>query len=52
MAFNAVRANVKHGVKQLRGSLPILGEMYEQEKIKIVGAIYHLETGKVEFLDI
>lgn len=47
-----VRANVIHGVKQLRNSKPILSHMNEKGEIKVVGAIYDLETGKVEFLDI
>ncbi|MDU1903802.1 MAG: carbonic anhydrase [Dysgonomonas sp.] len=47
-----VRANVIHGVKQLRKSKPILSKLHEDEEIQIVGAVYHLDTGKVEFLDI
>lgn len=52
LPYNAVKANVEHGVKQLCSSKPILSEMHEEGKIKIVGAIYHIEDGKVEFLDI
>lgn len=52
MEFNAVYANVEHGVKQLRNSDPILKPMYDNGSIRIVGAIYHLESGKVEFLDL
>lgn len=52
LPFNAVKANVLHGVRQLRDSDPILKEMYEKKEINIVGAIYHLENGQVEFLDI
>lgn len=48
----AIKANVVHGVKQLRNSEPFLSEMYKEEKVNIVGAIYHIETGEVEFLDI
>lgn len=47
-----VRANVAHGVKQLRNSKPILSKLYTNKAIQIVGAIYHLDTGKVEFIDI
>lgn len=52
ISFNAVRANVVHGVNQLRNSAPILKPMYDNGSIQIVGAIYHLESGKVEFLEI
>ncbi|MDL2215115.1 carbonic anhydrase [Dysgonomonas sp. OttesenSCG-928-M03] len=47
-----VKANVIHGVKQLRNSKPILSDLYKDKEVQIVGAIYHLDTGKVEFLDI
>lgn len=48
----AVKANVINGVKQLRKSDPILSELYKEGEVQIVGAIYNLETGVVEFLDI
>lgn len=48
----AIEANVIHGVKQLRESTPILSEKYNEGKIQIVGAIYHIESGEVEFLDL
>lgn len=47
----AVFANVKNGVKQLRDSDPILKEAYEKGEINIIGAVYHIETGEVEYLD-
>lgn len=50
--YRAVKANVIHGVQQLRNSDPILSKMYKEGKINIVGAIYDIETGKVEFLNI
>lgn len=50
--FNlAVVANVVHGVKQLRNSDPHLKKAYLNGEINIVGAIYHIESGEVEFLD-
>ena len=45
------RANIAHGVKQLRQSDPILSELYKKGEVKIIGAIYHIDSGKVEFLD-
>ncbi len=47
----AVVANVMNGVKQLRNSDPFLGEAYSKGEINIVGAVYHIESGEVEFLD-
>ena len=47
---NAVRDNVQLAVKQLRESNPILATMVLQGKLQIKGAVYHLDTGVVEFL--
>lgn len=52
MYNKAIKTNVIHGVKQLRESTPILSEKYKEGKIQIVGAIYHIESGEVEFLDL
>ena len=49
--MRAVKANVIDGVKQLRSCDPILKELHEAGEIQIIGAIYHIETGEVEFLD-
>ena len=47
---NAVRINVENVVAQLRSSKPILAELVEQGKLKIVGAVYSLDTGTVNWL--
>jgi carbonic anhydrase len=47
---NAVRANVEMVVKQLRASEPTLSELVAHGKLKIVGGVYSLETGKVTWL--
>ncbi len=44
---NAVNANVELGVARLKES-PILAELLEQGKLKIVGGRYDLDTGAVE----
>ena len=50
--FEAVcRTNVKLMVNKIREDSPILKDMETNGEIKIVGAMYHLETGKVEFFD-
>ncbi|WP_448698510.1 carbonic anhydrase [Mucilaginibacter sp. AW1-3] len=45
----AVKANIQHDVKQLQDSEPILKETYQKRKITIIGAVYHLNNGQVEF---
>jgi carbonic anhydrase len=47
---NAVRINVENVVAQLRSSKPILAELVEQGKLKIVGAVYSLDNGTVNWL--
>ena len=47
---NAVRTNVQIVVQQLRSSTPVLSELVAQKKLKIVGGVYSLETGKVTWL--
>lgn len=42
--------NVKQSIAQLRSESPILAEMEEAGDIKIVGAVYSVATGKVDFL--
>lgn len=47
---NAVRINVQMVVQQLRSSTPVLSELVAHGKLKIVGGVYSLETGKVTWL--
>ena len=47
---NATKANVEIVVKQLRTSTPVLAELVSHGKLKVVGAIYSLDTGKVTWL--
>jgi carbonic anhydrase len=47
---NAVRMNVDIVVKQLRSSTPLLSELVAQHKVRIVGAVYSIETGSVTWL--
>jgi len=44
-------ANMKLMVDEIRRNSPILKAMEDKGEIKIVGAIYTLESGKVEFFD-
>jgi carbonic anhydrase len=47
----AVRANVRASVQQLRHGSTILEDHIEQNGLAIVGAEYSLETGVVDFFD-
>lgn len=42
--------NVEMTMDQIRKDSPIMAEMEENGEIKIVGAVYDLDTGEVEFL--
>jgi carbonic anhydrase len=46
----AVRANVERVVKRLQISKPILSKAVAEKKARVVGGIYRLDTGAVEFL--
>lgn len=47
---NAVRQNVINQVKELRQLESVLSRAYEKGELLIVGAVYDLSTGHVEFL--
>jgi Carbonic anhydrase len=41
--------NVYHAIKEVRTKSPILKEMEDKGEIKIVGGVYHMGTGRVDF---
>ncbi|MEM7174933.1 MAG: carbonic anhydrase [Chlamydiota bacterium] len=45
----AVQANVEHVVNQLKQA-PFLAPLLKGNGVALVGGVYHLETGKVDFL--
>ena len=47
---NAVKINVAMQVQQLQKLEPVLSKAFQKGALEIVGAVYDLETGKVEFL--
>jgi carbonic anhydrase len=47
---NAIKRNVVDNVAKLKSATPILSAAVEQGKLKIVGAIYRLDDGKVELI--
>ena len=47
---NAIRRNVRLNVEKLRAAGPILSKFVDDKKIRVVGGIYKLASGKVELL--
>ena len=47
---NAVRQNIINQVMELRQLEPVLSRAYDKGELLIVGAVYNLATGSVEFL--
>ena len=43
--------NVRMTMDRIRERSPILKEMQAQSQIEIVGALYDMKTGSIEFLD-
>ena len=44
-----VKANITHGVNFLKSSAPVLKPLVDNNEIKIIGAYYDLDSGKVLF---
>jgi carbonic anhydrase len=49
LLIRATRANVERVVSRLKTAKPIIAKSVAEEKIKVVGAMYDLASGKVEF---
>jgi carbonic anhydrase len=47
---NAVKENVLLTVQKLQAAGPILSEAVDQKKLRVVGGVYDLNTGKVELV--
>ncbi|SEM98815.1 carbonic anhydrase [Nitrosomonas marina] len=48
--FDIVKKNVILNVEELRKQPPILSQLVDNKKLKIVGGVYHLNTGNVELI--
>lgn len=46
------RKNVELTIENIRKNSPVLKQLEKQKKIKIVGSMYHLSGGKVEFFEV
>ena len=44
-----VKANISHGVNFLKSSTPVLKHLVDKNEVKIIGAYYDLDNGKVLF---
>lgn len=42
--------NIKHAIEEIRAKSPILKEMEDKGEIKIIGGVYRMESGIVDFL--
>ncbi|HEY2585365.1 MAG TPA: carbonic anhydrase [Tepidisphaeraceae bacterium] len=51
LTTNAVKENVKNVVRVLEHSEPVLAEMVHSGHLKVVGAVYRLDTGEVVFTE-
>jgi carbonic anhydrase len=47
---NAIRQNVIRNVEKLKTAAPILDKAVEEKKIRIIGAVYDLASGRVELV--
>lgn len=45
----AIDANIRHGVNLITTQDSVLSRIVKKQHVQVVGAKYHLETGKVEF---
>ncbi|MNZ92552.1 Carbonic anhydrase [compost metagenome] len=50
LLHNATVQNVKDSVDQLKSTSPVLGDAIASGKLKIVGGIYRLASGKVDLI--
>ena len=44
------KSNVHQSIKEIRKNSTILSDLEKEGKIKIVGAVYHVEDGRVSYL--
>jgi carbonic anhydrase len=50
LADNAVAQNVKDSVAKLKSATPLLTDAIDKGKLKIVGGVYRLASGKVDLI--
>ena len=47
---NAIAQNVRLNIEKLKAATPIIDKLVGEKKVRIVGGLYHLDTGRVEFV--
>lgn len=47
----AVEANILHGVHELKQKIPMADSLIQQKKLRIIGALYDMESGKVRIVE-
>ncbi|MGJ8636139.1 MAG: carbonic anhydrase [Phycisphaerales bacterium] len=52
LSDQTIRANIANSVQKLRTESQVLIDLKKDEGFMTVGALYHIETGEVEFTDI
>ncbi len=45
------KQNVRDAIHNIRTQSPVLVDLEKQGNLKLVGAVYHMDSGAVEFLD-
>jgi carbonic anhydrase len=50
MLANAIRSNVKLNVEKLKAATPILSAAVDDQKLRVVGGVYRLTSGKVDLI--
>lgn len=50
LVWNAAKENVKRVVAQISSSEPILSELVRAGTVQVIGAMYYLDSGKVELV--
>jgi carbonic anhydrase len=50
MLVNAIRRNVALNVETLKSTAPILQAFVADKKVRVVGGVYKLSSGRVELL--
>ena len=47
---NAIKQNVLLNVERLKAATPIIEAFVSEKKVQVVGAVYHLDDGRIELL--
>ncbi|HED54709.1 MAG TPA: carbonic anhydrase [Phycisphaerales bacterium] len=51
LVASVIESNVRQTVRDIQSRSPVIADLVEQGELKVVGAIYNLDTGRVSWLD-